>query len=158
MIDQGFAGFTQTGHDIDDALRDTRFDRQLRDLDGGGRGDLRGLQHDGVARGQRWRRRHDIEEGRRIPRGDHADDADRLAKRVVQHALAGERNDRALDLVGQSAEIPQPVLRDGGLQAHLGEKLAVLGRFDGADPLGLARDLFAPDGQPLAAQYKSERP
>src|SRR6185437_6329383 len=73
-----------------------------------------------------------------------SDDAEWLRHGVVQYAGAIERNHAALDLVGEAAEIIQPVLHDAGLRAHLGEQLAVLLGLERGDLFGVLRDQVAP--------------
>ena len=48
------------------------------------------------------------------------------------------------DLVGEAAEVVQPVLRDPRLRAHLGVELAVLLRLDRRDAIGVLGDHVAP--------------
>jgi hypothetical protein len=59
---------------------------QLGDLQRRQRRDLRGLQHDGVAGGQRRTHLPAREHEREVPRHDLADHAERLAQHVVQEA------------------------------------------------------------------------
>ncbi len=105
---------------------------------------FRRLDHHGVAGGQRRRDGHDGEEQRRVPRHDHADHAERLAQRVVQHRGAVDRDDPALDLVGEAAVVVEPVGDDPRLQHHLVEELAVLRGLDPADLVGIGVDGVRP--------------
>ncbi len=157
MIDERLAGLAKAGDDVDDARRDARRFGQTRQLDRRSRGDLRRLQHDGVAGGERRRQRHDRDEGRRVPRRDDADHAERLAERVVEDRLPIERDDGAFNLVREAAEVIEPVLRDAGLRPHLGEQLAVLPGLDRGDAIRVLGDLLAPFHQQPPAPGRRQR-
>jgi hypothetical protein len=94
-------------------------------------------------RRERGRDRHRREQQRRVPRGDHADDPEGLAKRVVEHALAVERDDAALHLVGEAAEVVQPLRHHPHLGGHLAQELAVLTGLDDRELVGVLRDQIA---------------
>ena len=73
-------------------------------------------------------------------------------------ALPIERDDRALDLVGEAAEVIEPVLRDARLRPHLGEQLAVLPGLDRGDAIGVLGDLLAPFHQQPPAPVGDSAP
>ena len=159
MLHQRLARLASSRHHVHHARRDSRFLGEARELERGGRRDLRGLEHDRVPRGERGRDAHDREEGGRVPRHDDADHAQGLAQRVVEHARALERNHPALDLVGESPEVIEPVLDRLRLGAHLRQQLAVLLRLDGGDLLGVLGDPVSPrHEQPAPARGRELRP
>ena len=77
---------------------------------------------------------------------------------VVEDAGAVERDHPALDLVGQAAEIIQPVLHDARLGAHFGKQLAVLLGFHRRDLFGVFGDQVAPAHHQPAAPGRRQRP
>ena len=64
---------------------------------------------------------------------------------------------RAFDLVGQAAEVIEPVLRDPRLRPHLGEQLAVLLGLDRRDAIGVLGDHLAPLHQQASAAGRRQR-
>ena len=158
MVDQRLAGGAVAGDDVDHAGRDAGLLGEPRRLDHRGGRHLRRLDDHGVAGGQRRRHRHDGEEQRRVPRHDHADHAERLAEGIVEHRGAVERDDPALDLVGEAAVVIEPVRHDPGLEDHLVEELAVLRGLDAADLVGVRMDRVGPAHQQPAAPGRRDRP
>ena len=75
MLDQSFAGGTVAGHDVDHAGGQSDFLANFGEGERGERGELRGLQHDGVSGGQRGRNFPRQHEQRKIPRNDLPDHA-----------------------------------------------------------------------------------
>ena len=51
MIDERFAGCARAGNDVDDAVRQFRLLKNLREMHRGNAGGFRRLQHAGVPRG-----------------------------------------------------------------------------------------------------------
>ena len=89
---------------------------------------------------------------------DDPDDAERLAKRVVEHARPVERDHAALDLVREPAEVVEPVRDHPELGEHLLVELAVVGDLDPCDLLGALGDQVGPaHHQPAAAVGESPR-
>ena len=87
---------------------------------------------------------------------DGGDDAQRLFAREVEDAGLVDRNHAAFDLVGQAAEIVEPLRDVVELAAHLGDQLAVVGGFDLGEPLGFGRDQVAELAQQRAARGGGE--
>ena len=69
----------ESGHDVDDALRQARVGEGANQIESGERSVLRGLDHAGVAADDCWQQLPRRDRHREIPRRDHAADADRLA-------------------------------------------------------------------------------
>ena len=88
---------------------------------------------------------------RRVPRRDGGHHAQRLVAREVEIALLVERDDRALDLVGQAAEVVVPLRHVVELGRHLGEQLAVVAHLDLGQVLGVLRHQVAQLAQQRAA-------
>ena len=82
MLDEGRAGFRAvTADDVDDAVRQSRFDERLNQVVGGERRILRRLDDTGVPADQG---REELPRGNghgKIPGRDHADDTDRHTHR-----------------------------------------------------------------------------
>ena len=85
-------------HHVEHAGRAARFDEQFGEPQAAHRRLLGGLQHHGVAGGERGRDLPRGHQQRVVPRRDGADDAERLAQHQVHDAGFGVR-DRAFDLV-----------------------------------------------------------
>ena len=109
--------------------RQARLAEGLDDQRMGARAVLRGLEHDGVAAGERHRHRADAEDDRRVPRRDREDHADRLAhghggraRPVRRDHLAGDlrgHRGRLADHVGGEPDIEvRPMRRAAGLGDH----------------------------------------
>jgi len=93
---------------------------------------------------------------RRIPGGDRNAYAKRFATREVERLLLVDRNEGALDLVGEAAEIIV-VLRNVAKLAELFcNQLAVIGDFDARELFRVARDQIAEAGQQPAALARAE--
>ena len=136
MLDQRRADLrAEAGDDVDDAGRKARLLDQLGELERRGRGELRRLDDHGVAGGERRRELPGQQQQRRVPRRDDRHDAQRLVARVVEVARLVERDDRALDLVGQPAVVVEPLRHVGSLRRHLGEELAVVADLDLGQPV-----------------------
>ena len=96
----------ETGHDVHDARGKAGFVEQLAESQQRARRLLRGLQHDGVARGERGAELGDGDRERRVPRDDETDDSDRLADREVE-AGRPDLHRVAADLVGGAGEVEE---------------------------------------------------
>ena len=77
---------------------------------------------------------------RGVPRGDRADDADRLAAGVDEVVGLVGRDDPALDLVGVPGEVAVPGAQPLQLADHLPVELAVVAHLDPGQPLGVLGD------------------
>src|SRR5262249_22615403 len=75
--------------DIEDAIRQARFARELRQPQQSERGDLRRLDDDGIAGSKRRRHLPGANHHREIPRHDDRDDAKGLAMDEAQYIVAG---------------------------------------------------------------------
>jgi hypothetical protein len=99
-------GGAVTGDDVDHAGREADLADQLGDGERAERRELGGLEHDGVAGGERGAELPAGEHQREVPRHDLTDHADRLALDEVEEAGV-DRDHRALDLVGHAAEVAE---------------------------------------------------
>jgi hypothetical protein len=132
VADQDRPGaLAQAGHDVDDPFREAG----LLDLQGGGGRDLRRLDHHGVAGRQRRAQLPQQQQDRRVPGGDGADHAERLAQGVVQHVRHGHRDGLALDGLGQAGEVVAPGAERPRLAEHLADHLAVVEHLVHRQPL-----------------------
>ena len=95
-------GFAEAGRDIEDAGRQARLDRELRQPQRSQRRLFGRLQDDRAARRQRRRKLPSDHQQRKVPRQHEADDADRLLHDHRHRVLAGRR-DLAERLVDQLA-------------------------------------------------------
>ena len=112
MRDQRLADFVaEAGDDVDDAGRETGFLKQLAERERGDGRIFGWLPHDCVARGQSGRELPGGQQERRVPWRDGGDHAQRLFAREIEDAGFIDGDDAAFDLVGESAEIVEP-LRD----------------------------------------------
>src|SRR5262245_5819010 len=153
MRDQCRAGLRAgSGHDVQHApWQPALFDREPRQLEQRGRGEFRGLRDHRVAGRERGRDGAPRLVERRVPRKDHADDAERLAAGVGVIARA-EIDRLAVDRVHQAAVELEVLRSDLDLEGHLDggfSRLAALELRELTAPLAaLARDV-APDAAPL---------
>ena len=142
LVDAGVLGHgaadegAGTGNDVERPGWQARLGHQLPEHQRGQRRHRGRLQNDGVAERQRRSNLpHGLEE-REVPRGDRADDTDRLAQRQQEGVLtAGERV--AIELVGIFAEVRKALGRGrhvdlGGLE----DGLAVVLGLDLAEVVG----------------------
>jgi hypothetical protein len=87
VIDESLAGKGARAHDhIQHAFGKAGVEGQLGEAHRRERGDLRRLEHDAVATGQRGPDLPRRDEHREVPRGDEPDDAEWLVERVVDPA------------------------------------------------------------------------
>ena len=85
----------EPGDDVDDARREAGLLDQLHELERRRRGELRRLDDDRVAGGERGRELPRQQQQRRVPRHDRRDDAERLVARVVERVgLVGRAGPR----------------------------------------------------------------
>ena len=117
---------TEAAHDVHDAVRKARLAEQVHHRDDRRRRVLRGLHDDRVAGGQRRRHLPRRQPQRRVPREDGGHHAVRLVQRVVQGVGAVDRDDVALDLVGQAAVVVVPAGHRPQRRAQLDVGLAVV--------------------------------
>ena len=109
-------------------------------LQRGERRDLGRLHHDAVAGGERRRHLPAREHQREVPRHDLADDADRLAQRVVQEARL-DRDRLALELVGHAAEVAVAGGRARHVErARVAQRMAGVERFEARQLVGVGLD------------------
>ncbi len=131
MLDQRHPGFLAiTGDDIDDTGGKTGLLHQPDEFQRGRRSELGRLDDHGVAGSQSGRKFPGGQHQRRIPRRDCHHHAERLVARKVEITFLVKRDDRALDLVRQPAEIVVPLRNVIELARHLGDQLAVVAHFD----------------------------
>jgi hypothetical protein len=159
MVDERAARLARAGNDVDDARREARLLRQAERLEHAGRRVLRRLDDDRVARRERGPECVHRQQHRRVPRHDDRDDAERLAKRVVEDARAVERDHAPFDLVREPAEVVEPVGDRPELSEHLLVELAVVGNLDLRDLLGALGDqVREPHHQPASARRRQAAP
>jgi hypothetical protein len=158
VADERLAGRSEPGDDVEHARREAHLGGEPGHLEHRGRGHLGGLDDDRIARRERRRDRHHRQEHGRVPGHDHADDAERLAHRVVDDALPVERDRRALDLVRLTGEVAQPPGYEPRLHNHLAQELAVLARLERADALGVLVDRVGEPEQEQAALARGHVP
>src|SRR3954447_11290796 len=77
---------------------------------------------------------------RRVPGRDPRDDPDRLLQRVDEEVRAVGGDRLAVDLVGRAREPVVVVGQPAQLALHLTDQLAVVGRLDNRDALGVVGD------------------
>jgi len=151
MLDQRRARFrTEAGDDVDDTGRKAGFLDETHELERARGGVLRRLDDHRVAGRERRRQLPRQQQERRVPRDDRRDDAERLVARVVEGVGFVGGDDRALDLVGEAAEVVVPLRHVRGLRAHLGVELAVVANFDFREVAGTLRDQIAQRAQQRA--------
>ena len=163
LVDQRLAHRAAAGRDDEDVLGQPALAQALGHQQRGERREARGLQHRGVAGGQR---RDAVAEGvgqRVVPGADHAGHADRL---VADHAACGPCTNgraRADPLVGQVlGRVLRPEAEGGGGVAHLGELgvlvgLAVLGHDRARDAVRVVDDPLLRAPQDARAAVEAER-
>ena len=146
----------EAGDHVHHTGRESRLLDQLDEFQRRGGSEFGRLQHRGAAGGERRGELPRGQQQRRVPRGDHCDDAQRLVPGEVEVALLVQRDDRTLDLVGQSAEVVVPLRDVIELALHLGEQLPVVAHFDRGQFLCIARDQVAQPVQQQSALTRSE--
>ncbi len=99
MVDEGRTGVSRARDDVHDASWQFRLLQNLRKEERGQRGGLRWLQHDGVARGERWRDLPGQHEQREIPGNDLRGNTER-ARRWAEAGV--------VELVRPSCVIEEP--------------------------------------------------
>jgi hypothetical protein len=157
VFDEGCAGDAGTGHDVHDAGRETRIQRQLDEADRGHRRHLGGLDDDRVPGGQCAEQLPLKKAERIVPWSDRCDDSDGNALRpggVPGHdrsdcfAVEGER------IVG--AEFRS--LRQGGRnQTHLRDRLAVLVHLQSGELGSVVADELSPSSEQLQPRERRRR-
>ena len=153
VVDERGARVAEAGQDVDDAGGDAGLEQQLAEVERGERGLLGGLEHDGVAGGDR---RDDLEgrHGQReVPRHDAGDDADRLATGVGVELAARHRHrdGGALHLGGPAGEVAEQLGGDADVAAGGREALAVVERLELGELLGALVDQVADAPQQVRA-------
>ena len=129
MLDEALADDRALADDdVEHALGDPGLERELGEPERGERRQLRRLEHDGVAAGERGAElpRRDVE--REVPRDDQPDDAERLAERHVDAARDGDR--LAVLLVDGAGVEVEDVGDHADLAARAGDRLADVLRLD----------------------------
>jgi hypothetical protein len=127
MLDQRLADLVaETSDDVDDAVGKSCLLEQPAKGQRRNRGILRRFPDHRIAGGQRRRQLPCRQHQRRIPRRDCGDHAKRLFQRVVEHAGLIDRDDPALDLVGQATEVSEPLRHVIELHPHFADQLAVV--------------------------------
>jgi hypothetical protein len=127
-------------HDVEDARRESRLEEQLRDAHRHRGVALAGLEHHGVAGGERGADLPERDHRREVEGGDGGDDAERLPHRVDVDAGAGPRGVLALEQVrGARRELDD---LDAALDVTLRivDGLPVLAREQFGERLHLALD------------------
>src|SRR5262245_41848004 len=110
MADEWLTDFVaEAGDDIDHTGRESDFFEQGRKLERRGRGELRRLDDHGVAGCKRRSEFVGGQQQRRVPGRDGSDYAERLMPGEVEHLVLVGRDDGALDLVGEAAEVKVPL-------------------------------------------------
>ena len=152
MIDQRFADHASgAGNDVQNAGRQSCFERQLADAQCGKRSQFGGLHHDGAAAGQRRRQFPHPDHQREIPGHDGGNDANRLPHGVGERFFP-RRDDLAADLVGPAGVVSQRI--DGGgqvLPQHARDRLAGIEAFKGCDLVGVLLHQVGQTEQDLTA-------
>lgn len=162
MIDQRLADRAPgTGHDVENAGRQTGFEREIADPKRRQRGQLGGLHHDGAAAGQRRRELPHPDHQREVPRHDRSDDADGLEHRVGQGIVA-RGHDLTADLVGPAGVICECIDRCGQILAQHGRnRLAGIEAFELDDLVGMITQQLRPSQQDratLRCAHRAPRP
>ncbi len=124
--------------DVQHALRDSRFERQLPQLDRGERRELGRLEDDRVPGGEG---RPDLparDREREVPRRDEPDDAERLAEGDVDAARDGDLG--AEQPFGRARVVVEDVDDAPHLPPCVGDRLADVSRFELRELLDLALD------------------
>ena len=117
------AGFSPTRHDIEDAGRQARLDRQLRQPDDAEAGLGGGFCHDRISARQRGRDPARRQAQRVVPWNDLRRDTQRLAKREVDKARS-QGKARAEDLVGDTGKVFEVARGSGDVVFRLAQGLA----------------------------------
>ena len=106
VADERLAGLGGARQDVDDARRDAGLAHQVHEVLHGVRGELRRLDHHGVAGGEGRHDLHPDRDQRAVPGDDDPDDAVGLGRRVGELTAVGRRRgDPALDLVGPTGVV-----------------------------------------------------
>ena len=156
-VDQGGAGRAGAGRDREDAVGQAGRGQHLGHQERGQRGDLRGLEDDGVAGGKRRDAVAERVDQWEVPRPDHPDHAERLVADLQLPAAADERRGGRDDLVRQHRRrVLRPELERGNAVGELREHRLV-GRLAGltADRLD---DPIAVADHPGAGGHQDPRP
>ena len=133
MGHEGVADVGAAGDDVDHSRRDAGFEAEPTEGDRRERRQLRGLDHDAAAGGQRGSAGHAAEAERPVPGDDDPGDTDRFGDREVD-ASAGEHVDAlARQLVGPPCVVAEPVSGIGRVVER--EERAALEAGDGAERL-----------------------
>ena len=112
-----------TGHDVDNARRQTGLERQLAEPDGGHRGVARGLEDARVAGSKSRAQLPGGHVHREVPGHDQADDPDGLSERQVK-ARPADGDRLTEDLVGSSGVVLEDQAHSQGLAAGRRDRLA----------------------------------
>jgi hypothetical protein len=133
----------EAGDHVDDAGGDAGQFDELHELEERRRRELRRLDDDRVARGERRGQLPRGEKQRGVPRDDRRDNAERFVACEVEDVRLVGRDDGAFDLIGEAAVVVKPLghVRDDRL--HLRDELAVVADFDLGEGLCVLDDQIA---------------
>jgi hypothetical protein len=138
------------GDDVQSTRRQARRHREPADLERAERGILAGLEHAGIAHGERGADAAPEDLHRVVPGDDVAADAVRLTQ--GQHGVAGVIGNRlAVHLVGGAAVELEVAGERQGVGPGLAQRLADVARLEGGELLGPIRDQLSEPGQDAAA-------
>ena len=138
-------------HQVGDAGGKTRLVEQLHQVDRGVRGELAGLEDEGVAGGEAGRDLPGDLQERVVPRRDQAADADRLVHDPADHAgVAGVDHPAGLG-IGDVTEVPDDRHHVGDVVLALDQTLAGVERLGLGDDRGVALEQVGEPEQEVAA-------
>jgi hypothetical protein len=130
-------------HHVEDTVGQPRLPEQFAEAHRHGRVALRGLQYDGVAARERVgghpQRHHD----REVEGGDRRDHADRFAQGMHVDARRHLAREIALQVLGQPAGVLHVFESSRQLTQRVGVRLAVLGRDQGRQLIGVRDEQLA---------------
>ncbi len=129
-----------TGDDVGRAERKSGLQEQFDQHDGGQRGDLAGLDHEGVAGGECGRDLPAGLEQRVVPRCDQGADADRLVYDDAADLVRTGVDDpsAAVLVLHEAGEVAEGVADAVDVDAAFLQRLARIPALQGADPLAVA--------------------
>src|SRR3954453_7883774 len=127
-----------SGHDLQDARRQPGLQRQLGEAQRGQRRQLRGLEHDRVAGGQRGPQLPRGDHEREVPRHDQPTHAGRLAHREAVPAGDGDRV--AEQPLRRARVVAEDVGDHADLAARVADRLAGVARLEYRELLAVLLD------------------
>ena len=153
MGDKGVSNFTsQPGDDIHYARRKD-VPGQFSESQRGYRRVLGWLDHDGITGDKRRRELGGEKHQRVVERNDASDDAEGMAKRVVESPVR-YRDGLAPLLKSEPGEVAELASGDAGVLAHFADRASVVGHVEHGQLVGVFLDQR---GQPLQARGAVER-